>query len=197
MKHLTSFLLPFIFLQSHGQTKEYLNLLYTELGRHGGIFVHSKPLTNLRLDKEDMWMSVESLRDYSHTNLDTSMFSQIIQNSKTLDSTLWRDKELTNYLLVNSRDQTVSKNYVVDKFSLTDKKKIKFYKRQINEFNSVDTYNRNLYYFSRPVFDNSKEFAIVQWDNGHGGLGGGGGILLYNLKGGTWTEIGAVMNWKY
>ena len=169
----------------------------TVLGRQGGIFLYSKPLINLSLDRQDMWKYAVSLLDNTNKNLDTTMFSQIIQNSKTIDSTLWQDNESTNCLLVNSRDQIVSKKYAIEKLALTDKKKIKFYKKQINEFNSTDTYNRNLYYYSRPVFDNSKTFAIVQWDNGHGGLGGGGGILLYNLRGDTWTEMGTIMNWKY
>jgi hypothetical protein len=64
-------------------------------------------------------------------------------------------------------------------------------------YNSADPYNRNLFYFSRPVFDKSRKHAVVQWDNAHSGLGGGGGIVLYQLQGDTWRELGTILNWKY
>jgi hypothetical protein len=48
------------------------------------------------------------------------------------------------------------------------------------------------------VFDNSKTFAIVEWDNGHSYLGGGGSIILYKLQiDNTWKEFGIVRNWRY
>jgi hypothetical protein len=64
-------------------------------------------------------------------------------------------------------------------------------------YNSADPYNRNLFYFSRPVFDKSRKHAVVQWDNAQSGLGGGGGIVLYQLQGDTWRELGTILNWKY
>ncbi|HMG66746.1 MAG TPA: hypothetical protein VK588_03635, partial [Chitinophagaceae bacterium] len=58
--------------------------------------------------------------------------------------------------------------------------------------------DRNLYYFSRPVFDNSKIFAIIQYDNGHSGLSGGGGIILYKLQyDKSWREFGIIDIWRY
>ena len=194
---LSIFLFLFICSSSVAQTNSYQNLLDTAFKGHGDLFVHSKPLKITRLDPKEMWYYAEILKEYSNQKLDTVMFLQIIQNTRSLDTTLWRDNENPFALLVNSRDETVSKKYAIQKFSLTDKRKIKFYRKQINQFNATETFNRNISYFSRPIFDNSKTFAIVQWDNGHGGLGGGGTIILYHLQGGTWNEIGIIMNWKY
>jgi hypothetical protein len=105
---------------------------------------------------------------------------------------------LQSFLLVNKRHENVSKKYALQKLGLTNTKRIKFYKKQINKFNSAEITDRNLSYFSRPVFDNSKTFAIVQWDNGHSYLGGGGEIILYHLQSDkTWTEFGVINNWKY
>jgi hypothetical protein len=61
----------------------------------------------------------------------------------------------------------------------------------------VNSSEKIIYYYSRPVFDDTKHFAIIQWDNGHGLLGGGGGIRLYNLKGDTWKEVGFLARWQY
>ncbi len=183
---------------SFGQINNYQNLLDTVLSAHGALFVHSKPLKITWLDPKEMWLYVEYIKERSNQILDTAMFSQVIHNSKLADTTLWTDKELPNVLLVKERGETVSKKYALQKLKLTDDKQIKFYKKQINKFNSTQTFDRNLDYFSRPVFDNSKTFAIVQWDNGHGGLGGGGGIILYQLQNDkTWKEFGIIINWSY
>src|SRR6185312_4589910 len=126
---LSTFLFLFICSSSFAQTNSYQNLLDTALKGHGSLFVHSKPLKFTRLDPKEMWYYFENVRDYSNQRLDTVMFSQIIQNAKTADTTLWTDNELPNFLLVNERGETVSKKYAIQKFRLTDKKKIRFCKK--------------------------------------------------------------------
>ncbi len=182
---------------SFGQTKQYQNLLDTTLSGHGELIVYSKPITKIQLHKTDMWNYFYYHRDYANKVLDTVMFAQIIENSKSVDTTLWQDTELKSLIVTSNREETISKKKAFQKLQLTDKSQIKLCKKQINRYNSTDSYNRNLYYFSRPVFDNSKEYAIVQWDNAHSGLGGGGGITLYHLQGDTWKEVGIIMDWKY
>ena len=197
MRLLTFAILLMTCTISFGQAKQYQNLLDTSLSGHGAFFVSSKPITHIQLDPTDLGTYFYFHRDYANKVLDTIMFAQIIYNSKFVDTTLWKDNELKNCLLVSNSDENISTKFAIQKLKLTDKRKIKFYKKQINRYNSTDSYNRNLYYFSKPVFDNSKQFAIVQWDNAHGGLGGGGGIILYQLLGDTWKEVGIIMNWKY
>ncbi len=114
---------------SFGQTKQYQNLLDTAFNKRGGLFVYSMPLKNFELDKSEMWQYAENLKDYSNQNLDTVMFSQIIQNSKNVDTTIWKDNELSISLLVNIKDEAVSKKYAIQKLGVTEKKQIKFYKK--------------------------------------------------------------------
>lgn len=195
---LSTFLPYFICLSSFGQTNNYQNLLDTALRGHGSLFLHSKPIKVTRLDPKELWYYFENVRGYSNQKLDTAMFAQIIQNSKAVDTTLWTDNKLPNFLLVNERTETVSKKYAIQKFKLTDKKQIRHLRKYVNKFNSTDISDRIICYYSRPVFDNSKTFAIVQWDNGHSYLGGGGGINLYQLQiDQTWKEFGVILNWRY
>ncbi|GAA4748311.1 hypothetical protein GCM10023229_30940 [Flavisolibacter ginsenosidimutans] len=182
---------------SYGQTNPFQNLIDTALSGHGAVFISSKPIKNIQLDQKEMETYFYFFRDYAHKVLDTTMLAEIIQNSKMPDTTLWQESELKNYILVNSRDENVSKKYILQKLALTDKKQKKFYSKQINSYNSADPYNRNLFYFSRPVFDKEAKYAVVQWDNAHSRLGGGGGIVLYQLQGYRWKELGTIMNWKY
>ena len=145
-----------------------------------------------------MWEYFEYIKESSNQYLDTTMFFQIIQNSKLSDTTLWTDKELPKALLVNERDERISKRYASQKLGLTDDKQKRLIKKQVTKFNLTETFDRNICYFSRPVFDNSKLFAIVQWDNGHSYLGGGGGIILFQLQSDTtWKEFGIISNWRY
>ena len=195
---LSTLLFLFICSSSFAQTNNYQNLIDTALRGHGSLFLHSKPLKITRLDPKEMWYYFENVRDYSSQKLDTVMFSQIIQNSATADTTLWSDSELPNFLLVNNRDEIVSKKYLIQKYKLTDKKQIRHFSKYVNKYNSTEVSDRVICYYSRPVFDNSKIFAIVQWDNGHSYLGGGGGIKLYQLQGDkTWKEFGVILNWRY
>ena len=190
-----SFLL--MYLGSYGQASHYQALINTALNGHGAVFVSSKPITKIRLQQKEIGTYFYFHRDYATRILDTAMFAEIVQNSKMPDTTLWQDNELKKYILVSSRNKKVSKKNALQKFTMVDKKQKKFYVKQISNYNSTDPSNKNLFYISRPVFTNSKEFAIVQWDNAHSGLGGGGGIVLFQFENETWRELGVIMNWKY
>lgn len=198
LMRLSTFLLLFICLNSFAQTNNYQNLLDTAIGGHGSLYLYSKPLKVTRLDIKELWFYFENAREYSNEKLDTVMFSQIIQNALVADTTLWSDNELPKFILINDRAATVSKRYVVEKFKLTDKKQIKYFTKYVNKFNTTDISDRVICYYSRPIFDNTKTFAIVQWDNGHSYLGGGGGIMLYQQQSDkTWKEHCVILNWRY
>ena len=122
----------------------------------------------------------------------------LILNSKFSDTTIWKDSELSNFLLVQERGETISKKYAIQKFHLTDKKQIRHCNKLVRKFNSTETIDRRLCHLSRPVFDNSKTFAIIEWDNGYSYLLGGGGIILYQLQSNnTWKELGVIDRWSY
>ena len=190
-----SFLFLFCF-NSFGQKNQYQNLLNTAFAGHSSLFVYSKP-TNVQLDANELWFYLQNWKDYSHQILDTIMFLQIIQNVRTVDTAMWQDSEVPLALLVTDKNESISRQYAIQKLSLIAKKQIRFYSKQVNQFNSTEAVNKNITSFSRPVFDNTKQFAVVQWENGHDGLGGGGNIILYQLRGDTWKELGIIKNWRH
>ena len=195
---LLIFLLLFIFSNTFAQKSNEQNLIDTALRGHGSLFLHSKPLIINRLDPNEMWYYLENVQNYSNHKLDTVVFSQIIQNSRNPDTTVWSDTELPNFLLVNNREENVSKKYMLQKYKLKEKKQIRHFSKYVNKFNSTDASDRIICYYSRPVYDNTKTFAIVEWDNGHNHLGGGGGIILYQLHSDKkWKEFGIILNWRY
>jgi len=184
------------FLNAKGQTTQYKLLLDTAIKSKGQLFVYSKPIIKIRLDKKDIRENYDDLKEI-WKNVDTTELFQIIENIKNIDTTSWTDNELSESILIQDREKDVQLKYAIQKFNLSDKKKLKYYRNQINYFNSLSPADKNIYYYSRPIFDNSKQFAIVQWDNGHSGLGGGGGIAIYKLTGNTWKDLGIITRWQY
>ncbi len=195
MKLLVAFILTLNCYISQGQFSHYQNLLDSSFLGYGALFVHKKPINKIELDKKEMWAYFSLYRDYAKKNLDTIMFAQIIQNSKSLDTTDWHDNELTKFILVSGREENISLTKALEKLQPRNSKQKKLYRQQINKYNSTEPYNRDLVHFSRLVFDNSKNYAIVQWYNGNSG--GGGGINLYQLEGEVWIKLGSILNWRY
>lgn len=197
MSKLTLLTFLFISLKLSAQTDNYQNLLNLIIAKHNPLFVSSKPIKEIKLDIKDTRDYFLTHKDYENKNLDTVMFKEIIDNSRNVDTLVWKENNFPNSLLLSSRDEFLSKKYAIQKLEPVDKKQLKFYTKQINKFNSTESYNRDIYYYSRPVFNSSKEFAIIQWQNGHSGLGGGGGIILYHFQKNSWETIGTISNWRY
>jgi transposase-like protein len=179
-----------------GQISKYNQLIDT-VTKYAGLFVSIHPPGIAKLSMNDTTSYIETLNESSQHTLDSKILLEIIQNSKHPDTTIWTDVEIKNSILLKNRDDLVSLNQVARKFNLVDKKQIKFYRKQINEFNNLSSSDKNIFYLSRPVFDNSKKYAVVYFDNGHGGLGGGGRIILLSFHNDTWRQIGNIARWRY
>lgn len=190
------FVLCTLSLNALGQEKAYKGLLDTVF-KYSGLFVGVKPIEQLRLNHKRMWRYAEDLKGYSGATLDTAIVLQIIINSSNPDTTLWSEQELPKLIIIHNPEEEIFISNLSDRFGLTDKKSIRNYRKQITEFNQSDSFDRNIYYFSRPVFDNSGKFAIVQYNNAHSGLGGRGAITLYELINSSWIEIGPIVKWGY
>ena len=198
MQFFKSLILTFCIFSfpEQGQTDQYKALLNIALNFRGQIFINVKPLTKIRIEESDFKDNFEDYRELLK-EMDTITLFQIFKNSKYLDTLNWTDAELDRFLLVQGRGEDAQLKYAIKKFNLTNKEQIKYYRKQINLFNSMDPLDRNIYSYSRPVFDDSKHFAIIEFDNGHSRLGGGGGITLYKWTGSIWKELGLLVRWRY
>jgi hypothetical protein len=137
------------------------------------------------------------LLEYSGKVLDTVMFSEIIDNAASLDTAAWEDDELNNLVVVNGRSENIAKDYVIKKLHLSGKKQMRYYSRYVSRYNETEVADREIYYFSKPVYSNSGKYAVIQWDNAQGELSGRAGINLYHLDGSEWKEVGVISSWKY
>lgn len=155
------------------------------------------PLPKINLNAAGIPDYIEYIKEVSGYDMDSLILSQLIQQAKNIDTGYWKENEIPFALLVGSRDEYVNRKYFIHKLGLTDKKQILAYNKKVNSFNATPPFDRDIIYFSRPAFDNAKQFAIVQWDNGHSGLGGGGGIVLYKRQGDHWEQLGTIRSWDH
>jgi hypothetical protein len=162
---------------SLAQTINDATIIDSTIATHGIVFVNSKPIIDFHLERNDLANYFLEYKKRYGKALDTSALAEIIQNSKKTDSSQWNDSQLSKVVLVNKRDVNISIKKAIQKLQLADRKEIKFYSRQIVLYNSTRNFDRNIFLLSKPLYNNLRNFAIIQWDNGHGGLGGGGGIV--------------------
>jgi hypothetical protein len=186
-----SMMLMFIF----SSVKEENTLIDAAAADNNALVVCSQTGMQIRLDNSDMKDYSRNLLKHSGKVLDTKMFAEIITNSVSVDTTGWKDGELKNLLVVQNREEQISKEYMIRKLNITGSKQLRFFLRIISNYNLSGSSERNIFYFSKPVYSNSGKYAVVQWENRHNGSGGGG-ISLYRLQENQWKEIGLVSSWK-
>ena len=159
-------------------------------GNHA--LVVAKQAMHLELDSKKMQAYADSYFEHSGKALDTVMFAEILSNAGTVDTSEWKDEELRNAVLVQKREEQISKSYMIEKLKLSRKKQMRYYTRYVNRYNETKCADRSLYYFSKPVYSNSGKFALIQWSNEHSGLTERAGMDLYHLEGNEWTKAGVI-----
>lgn len=193
---LTLILIASTFISS-GQTIPAFNSLLETATKSSGLFISAFPVKKINLNLSDTFLYREYLKYEYNYNIDSALLNELINNTKNPDTTKWTDSDLKNFVLVETSDDYINPKNIIKKFSLSDKAQIKKLKRQIADFNNSHSLNRNIYYFSRPVFDKTKTYAIISHGNGNKGLMGRDYISLFHFDGNTWTNIGVVTRWIY
>ncbi|WP_276482653.1 hypothetical protein [Paraflavitalea pollutisoli] len=190
---LTTFALLLISTCTFAQSSNIRNLLDTALTENKSLFVYASPITTIQLDKTDINHYTYLLSEYTDLPFDTLSFLEIIQNVSQLDTSKWTDDELPRHLLVNNRQETIQKSYVLRKFNTIDEQKVQHYLERVAQFNTTAPEARRISYFSRPLFNNAKTVALIRW-----GYTGGGCVVLYQRQANqTWLELGPIQLWAY
>jgi|GEM_PF-2442470 len=182
-----------------GQISNYQQLIDAATAKNV-LFVQRIPLIEFELKLSDtLYYQRELLLGAkSKFKLDSKMISEIINNSKSADSTYWNDNELPKFIIVSSRQEYLRLKDIIKKFNLTDKDEIKKYRKIVDQYNQTEPVGfRPVYAFSKPIFDNSKMFAIVCYDKGHSGPGCRGQITLFQFVENEWRPIGNIYNCTY
>lgn len=183
--------------QAFGQDAAYQQLLDTAFSEVAFMVVRSQPLKkdDLRLIRTSDFTN--RYQRCTGSSPDTNIFLQIIHNNALRDTTPWTERELATVIPVSGRAQKIRAKQVLQKLAVTDKEQLKSYKIKIKNYNKTAPANRNIYYVSKPVFDDRKRFAIMQFQNVYSGLGGGGEIALYERTGANWKKVCTLSEWTH
>jgi hypothetical protein len=149
---------------------------------HGRDFIYGKPLTLIDFEICTFHVVFEGY-------IDSLQYQQILVNSKNADSSLWTNQEVGNQIIVNEDEPMLNWEKVKEKFSDIDEKAEKRYKKEIDYYNN-NPQDRVIYRISRPVFDNKKEYAVIQYH-----LKIGNSLKLFSIKNGEWNELFTIVPW--
>lgn len=170
-------------LNSTGQTN-YKRLLDSAIAP--GVVMFVKPLKTLYINKEDLWTYKVNIQEFKE-NVDTTVILEIIANSTQIDTTKWTYQETPNVILINTKE---------DKIPLKRLKSV--LKKhpspicELEKFNGLSPGKRNILSYSRPVFDKSRRYAAVAYNERNGY-----GTTIYHLKNSRWVELGFLVRWVY
>jgi len=170
----------------HGQTL-YKQLLDASIK---GAFVVSKIPLKIDLHEIDL----KSYRNYLASTSDSDtlpgdpILLQLIRHSHCSDTTEWSDDELDKFILIKNNQSSISLEYIKRKFS-PSRRQLRVYRKLIDEFNQCKPKEKAIYAYSRPVFDDSRNYAIIKWHVPKLGEG----ITLYYKKPHGWDEGGSLI----
>ncbi len=166
-------------------------LLDSAIKYSGRLFVDSEPTKILNIPDKEIWRLSSWIKTLNRKGIDTTLIFQFIDNSKHLDTATWTDDELSNVIIIYNLAEQIDLKTALLKLKPTTKKQTKYFTKKIKQYNSDRSY-RDTHTFSRPVYDNSHQYAIVQ-DATFGW--GGGYIMIYHLSNGTWKTFCELTEW--
>lgn len=134
MKLVITIILVSFCAMSSGQRGGYQNLLDSAVVAKKSKIVFSKPGIVDGLESYEMVYYAERYWGSFGKKLDTVMFSQIIRNVTSPDTTIWKDDELAGSILIHRMDENVSVKALIKKLGLSDEKEIAYYKKADTPF---------------------------------------------------------------
>jgi hypothetical protein len=137
-------------------------------------------------------MYLERINESSSYN-DTLQLKNLIERSKTQDSSSWSSHEITGRILINKGDQIRTKKEITELDSITDEDK-KILKKQIRKYNNQSPgWRKYPISVSRPICSTDNNYCIVSINEGNNG----GEVGLYELKEDKWYFVGYLNKWAY
>jgi hypothetical protein len=112
------------------------------------------------------------------------IYRNLSKAANSLDTTLWQENELSSSVIVSQKG-VIKEKYALSKFKPATRKDRQFYKKTVRQFNNGGDAKRWLYTISRPLIDNSGNYAIIA----DTAVGGRFGCSFYKWDGQNWKEM--------
>ena len=124
---------------------------------------------------------------------DTLLLTNLIDRSKTQDSSVWSSDEITGRILINKGQQIRTKKTIMELDSISDEDR-RSLKKQIRKYNNQTSgWRKYPISVSRPICSNDNNYCIIAIEEGNNG----GEIGLYELNNDSWSFVGYLDKWAY
>lgn len=185
----------FLCISCFAQDSLYQQLINVATSR-SEFFISIKPLSDFKIELKDTSYYLGNLMESSRFEKDsigTGLIAELIRNCKKPDMRGWTDAELSKFVLVKNRIEKIDAKKALLKFMSTDEKLLKDQQDQISNYNKTNSKKRLINSFSRPVFDKTRQFAIIVNDVPNDG----GSTTLYHFEKNQWKRIGNLEQWVH
>lgn len=149
------------------------------------VFVWHEPLVATRLNKHDPY---RLYRDYVQewpVRVDSAVVMEIVAKAQRFNSAPWKQQELHHAILCTSRN-VFSYPALEKKLQLKTVTQRQLYQERVRLFNKEIDAERPILYFSRPVFDRTGRYALIEFSQ----PGQSFGSRMYQLTRQGWKELG-------
>jgi hypothetical protein len=192
MKYLNSTIIFIISLNCFGQTKEnFLNSVFKVFVDTSFTKYHLFSDANgLSIGKYDKLVLIKDLSEFISIETINELISK--SGTDTLKLT-WDCKSLDLANCVENSKGILFDNFVVQTKRRSKRKQEKEMDKQIVQqndgFQNKPRQERIMYSFSRPIFDNKNEYAIISMWESCGNTCGQGCIYLFKKNNGVWQSV--------
>ncbi|OQP48012.1 hypothetical protein A4H97_29685 [Niastella yeongjuensis] len=195
MTHLNSkinFFVSFIFLWVHVNSycqseRDLLTIAIPEK------FLFIKPLNSISLDRWDIIQQTSGYLNELKEHVDTSVFFSIIENISKLHNATWKQQQFDSTIIVRSKNGQLNVDSVLTGKRSYTKRDIKYFKRLVKKYHHTPPPKRLIISYSRPVFDSSCKYAIMQYHVAKSGFG----VQIFHYTSEGWKNLGLVVHGAY
>ena len=186
---LFSFGLNDSFSQTQDDIKQILDLVAKKIG----LIVYQHPTGYINKNKLYVPDLNHFLTDNGMDSIPYSVILSLVDKFKDSNNSNWTYLDFPEKVIINKKDTILTYKTEVNRLGLTDKLDKKQLRQQINNFNYSQI--KEINYISRPLFEDSGNYAVIQYDNCSNLIGGGAVILLRKVNG-KWIDYGFLYGWK-
>jgi hypothetical protein len=179
---------PDLFSQTDDDIKQIINIVSDKTS----IIVFREPSGFITKDKIDFHEIHHFLKENALDSIPNSIITDLADKFSSPDYKLWTYSDFPDKILINSRDTILTYKKELKRLGFTDKGSRMKLKNQINNFTYYKI--KPVYRISRPIFNESGEYAVIQYDNCID-LFGGGVVILFKKVNGKWLEYIPIYGW--
>lgn len=179
-------------LDVFSQTDDDIKQIIKIVAEKTSLIVFKDPSGFIKKDKIDFHEIQLFLKENALDSIPKSIITDLADKFLSPDFKSWTYSDFPSKILISNRDTILTYKKELTRLGFTDKSAKKELRNQVNTFNYYKI--KPVYRISRPIFHDSGEYAVIQYDNCVN-LFGGGSVILFKKVNGKWTDYISIYGW--